>query len=975
MKKIITMLLVIFSIFTIGITSVAAELPTTLVVHYYRYDQNYTGYDFWMWESSPSSLGGIEHDFDPLLTGDYGVYYEVNLTEDYPTATQLGIIIRKGSWDGYREPGGDRFIDLNTIEVIDGTAHAYFVEGDIRIGTSQSDLDNNIPDYRDKILTAAFNENKQIVLKTTSIPTLGIDVYENDTLVISTTTTTTITTITVPDIDISNTYSVVAKFADNESEQIVSLQNIYDTEAFEDLYTYEGTLGVSFEDEFTVFRLWAPLSQSVTLNIYNQGHPNYNDLGEPNSEVTPVESEPMYKIENGAWEIKLTGDYDFKYYTFSVNNNGQTFEVTDPYAYSTGANGQRGMIVNFDEVNPEGWTYDDRPDTIENLTDYIVYELHVRDLTTHNTWQGTETYRGKFMGLTESGTTYTEDGLTVKTGLDHIEELGVNAVQLLPIFDFGYVDEIEVAINPNYKNVFNWGYMPYHFNTLEGSYATNPFDGATRINEFKQVVMALHEKDIRVIMDVVYNHTGESATSNFHKIVPGYYHRLTQEGGFSNGSGTGNETASERAMMRKFMVDSVEFWATEYNLSGFRFDLMALHDYETMNEIQAMLSDIDPTIVVYGEPWNGGSTPLPTSIDAGKTNIQNMNLVGAFNDVTRDAVKGSVFQANEAGWVQGNVSAYNYDGIKYGVVGGIDYPGINQVDPWHLNPNQTINYVSAHDNNTLYDKLKLTRVSSSLIDELQIQANAIILTSQGIPFLHAGVEIMRSKPDGTGGYDHNSYESPDSVNQIRWDRKVEYYRVFEYYQALISIRKALPHFRMNSAEQILANLEFLDTDAGMQGLAYRITGGTNAPDIIVIHSGNPQYGLTGVTLDAGKTYNVLTNTLEANVNGIETVTNAVFVPANTTMILVEEMPDAIEIKETSVTIEKGQAFDPLSNVEVLNDNVDIYYSDYHNVNSPGRYTITVAVNDPYAGYKLYFYTLYVGGHAYNVTVNNEGSAE
>ncbi len=310
--------------------------------------------------------------------------------------------------------------------------------------------------------------------------------------------------------------------------------------------------------------------------------------------------------------------------------------------------------------------------------------------------------------------------------------------------------------------------MPYHFNTLEGSYATNPFDGATRINEFKEVVMALHEKDIRVIMDVVYNHTGESATSNFHKIVPGYYHRLTQEGGFSNGSGTGNETASERAMMRKFMVDSVEFWATEYNLSGFRFDLMALHDYETMNEIQSMLSEIDPTIVVYGEPWNGGSTPLSSSIDAGKSNIQNMNLVGAFNDITRDAVKGSVFIANESGWVQGNVSAYNYDGIKYGIVGGIDYPGINQFEAWHLNPNQTINYVSAHDNNTLYDKLKLTRVSSSLIDSIQIQSNAIILTSQGIPFLHAGVEIMRSKPNGTGGYDHNSYESPDSVNQLRW---------------------------------------------------------------------------------------------------------------------------------------------------------------------------------------------------------------
>jgi pullulanase len=233
---------------------------------------------------------------------------------------------------------------------------------------------------------------------------------------------------------------------------------------------------------------------------------------------------------------------------------------------------------------------------------------------------------------------------------------------------------------------------------------------------------------------------------------------------------------------------------------------------------------------------------------------------------------------------------------------------------------------------------------------------------------------MRSKPDGAGGYDHNSYESPDSVNQIRWDRKVEYYRVFEYYQTLINIRKALPHFRMNSAADILANLEFLDTDAGMQGLAYRITGGTNAPDVIVIHSGNPRYGITGVTLDAGKTYNVLTNSIEANINGIETISNAVYVPANTTMILVEELGDAIEIKETSVTIEKGASFDPASNVEVLNDSVDIYYSNYHDVDVPGRYTITIAVQSPYTGYQLYFYTLYVGGQYYNVTLN-EGSGE
>ncbi|BCR36445.1 type I pullulanase [Mariniplasma anaerobium] len=973
MKRILFLVLFTLSIFVLQISAVAAELPETLVVHYFRYDETYTNFNFWMWESEPSSLGGIQHDFDGLQTDEHGVYYEVDLTADYPTATTLGIIIKQGAWDGYREVGGDRFIDLEDVEVISGIGHVYFVEGDLQIGKSSDDLANNIPDYRAKILSATFDASQKIILKTTHIPELGYEVYENGTLILSSTTTSKTTTITVSGIDISKTYTVKALFSSElSSEVIVSLQNIYDTPAFEELFTYDGTLGVSFEDEFTVFRLWAPLSQSVSLNLYNQGHPNYDNNGDLNDELTPYQTTQMSKIENGAWEIKLTGDYDFKYYTFLVNNNGVTSEVTDPYAYSTGANGQRGMIVNFDQTNPDGWTYDSRPDTIQNLTDYIVYELHVRDLTTHESWNGTESYRGKFMGLTETGTTYSEDGVSVTTGLDHLAELGVNAVQLLPIFDFGYVDEVEVANNPNYQNLFNWGYMPYHFNTLEGSYATNPFDGQVRINEFKQAVMALHDQDIRVIMDVVYNHTGESSTSNFHKIVPGYYHRMIADGGFSNGSGTGNETASERAMMRKFMVDSVEFWATEYNLSGFRFDLMALHDYETMNDIQAMLEEIDPTIIVYGEPWNGGTTPLSDTIAAGKDNIQNMNNVGAFNDITRDAVKGSVFQATEKGWVQGNTSSYNYQGVMYGIVGGIDFPGITEFDEWHLNPNQTINYVSAHDNNTLYDKLKLTRVTTALVDDMQIQANAIILTSQGIPFLHAGVDFMRSKPDGSGGFDHNSYESPDSVNQLRWDRKLKYKEVFEYYKTLIAIRKLYPQFRMNDADDIRANLQFLDTDAGFDGIAYKLTGAANVPDVIVIHSGNPRSILTGVVLDAGVTYNVLTNTDQANIDGLETISGSAYVAANTTMILVENTGDAVSIKEDSVTISKGDTFDPASNVNILDENATIYYSNYFDTSKPGRYTVTVAVADPYKGYKLYYYTLFVEGQKYDVVLTDLG---
>ena len=973
MKKVISILIMLFMLTTVGFTSLASDLPTSLMVHYFRYDETYTDFNMWVWENEPVARGGIQHNFDPQMVGDYGVYFEINLEESYPGATRIGIIIKQGGWDGYREIGGDRFIELSEVEVIAGVGHAYFVEQDINIGLSQDDLSNNIPDYREKILSATFDTQKRIVAKLTHVPSLGYEVYEGSNLLTSGTLSTTSVLITLSAVDLSKTYTLRIKFsAERIVDRIVSLQNLYDTDDFENLYTFNGQLGAFKDGLETVFRLWAPLSSDVRLNLYNQGHPNYNVQGQKVNELTPYQTEDLYKIENGAWEVRLTGDYSFKYYTFSVTNNDITQEVTDPYAYSTGANGQRSMVVDFSQTNPEGWIYGKRPDTITNLTDYIVWELHVRDLTTHSSWNGTESYRGKFMGMTESGTTYTKDSVTVTTGLDHIAELGVNAVQLLPIFDFGYVDEIEVANNPAYKNVFNWGYMPYHFNTLEGSYSTNPFDGAVRINEFKQVVQAFHEKDIRIIMDVVYNHTGESDTSNFHKIVPGYYHRLTSTGGFSNGSGTGNETASERAMVRKFMVDSVKFWATEYNLSGFRFDLMELHDVETMNEIQAMLEAIDPTIVVYGEPWMGGTSPLANDIRAGKGNMDDMPMVGSFNDITRDAIKGNTFPspATGPGWIQGPASIEQANNIRYGIVGGVDFPGIP--DGYHHFPHQMINYVTAHDNNTLYDKLRITGIPARSVAPLQIQANAIVLTSQGIPFLHAGVEFMRSKPLPTGGYDHNSYESPDIVNQLRWDRKVDFIDVFNYYKALIQIRKTYNHFRMNDVSEIQSRISFINSDAGSNVVAFKIAGDASTPEIIVMHTANPSGGLASIPLTEGKTYSMLTYYEQVNLEGIEQVSGTLFSPANTSIILVEQMDASVSINEAEVTIEKGQTFDPLSNLTINNPEAIIYHSTYHDVNVPGRYTITFAVVETYGATNYYYYTLYVSGESFRVTIEERG---
>src|SRR5690625_2672465 len=802
MKKTLILLTLLPLLFFISLISIKASNEVdTLVVHYFRYDNDYTNFNFWLWENEPDNLEGKQFNFNNNDVDDLGAFKEVNLKEDgYKNTTRFGIIVKKGGWEGYREPGGDRFFDLKNMEVINNKVHAYIVEQDLNIGTSTSDIEQGIPDYSPKILSARFETNSDINIRLSHIPK-KIEVLENNKTIYEVENNFNLNmTIKISyNFDLLKNYQLHAVFDNSSFTKSISIESFYDTDEFEKAFTYEGELGAIYSNDKTTFRLWAPISEKVELNLYKQGHPNYDNLGNKNNELKPFKTYDMTKIEDGAWEHVINEDLASYYYTFSVTNYGQTHEVTDPYSYSTGANGLRSMVVNFEELNPEGWDYNNRPKTIKELTDYIVYELHIRDLTTHETWEGNEEYRGKFKGFTEEGTTFTNrNGITVSTGVDHIKELGVNAVQLLPIFDFGYIDEVEMALNPNYNNTFNWGYMPYHFNTLEGSYATNPFDGNVRISEFKELIQTLHNNDIRVIMDVVYNHTGESETSNFHKIIPGYYHRLNKDGGFSNGSGTGNETASERLMVRKFMVDSIKFLANEYNLSGFRFDLMMLHDVETMQLIEDELNKIDPTIVIYGEPWHAGGAMISDSNAAGKQNIKNFNNIGAFNDIFRDAVKGSVFNEKEGAWIQGVKPSSHIEGLKYGIVGGVDHKDVSYNDKWHLKPTRTINYVSAHDNNTLHDKLRLTNIKGTELEKMQIQANAITLTSQGIPFIHAGAELMRSKPKDGGGFDENSYESHDSNNHIRWDRKANYLNDIEYSIQLIHIRKHSTQLKMSN---------------------------------------------------------------------------------------------------------------------------------------------------------------------------------
>ncbi|MFW5893024.1 MAG: type I pullulanase, partial [Bacillota bacterium] len=574
-------------------------------------------------------------------------------------------------------------------------------------------------------------------------------------------------------------------------------------------------LGALYSEEETEFKLWAPISEEVTLNLYTKGHDadTTDDDGDEGVD-TPYDTKTMEQGDKGVWSTTVDGDMDGVYYTYTVNNDGTEHEVVDPYAYASGVNGERGMVINFDRHAPEDWEDDTRPDTIENPTDSIIYELHVRDLTSHESWNGTEDWRGKFLGLTERGTTH--NGET--TGLDHILDLGVTHVQLLPFFDHGIIDETRHN-DPSYEDqhdgIFNWGYMPEHFNVLEGSYATDPYNGEVRVEEFKEVVKTFHDNDLRVVMDVVYNHTGKSADSNFDKILPGYYFRMNEDGTFSNGSGTGNETASEREMFRKFMVDSMKFWAEEYNIDGFRFDLMKLHDVETMNIIREEMDKIDEDILLYGEPWDAGGSKLPESESAYDGTLDEMPGIGAFNDTTRDGIKGSVFNASEQGFVQGN--DYAAPRVMFGVAGGTSQKGLS-VSGDALSPSQTINYVTAHDNNTLHDKLQLSSgADDDIIARMQRQSNGILFASQGVPFLHAGVEIMRTKPcvepesgedTCTGGFDHNSYRSPDAVNQFDWNWKSDHLDTFEYYRDMIELRKMKDVFRLDSSEAIGDALTF-----------------------------------------------------------------------------------------------------------------------------------------------------------------------
>ena len=571
---------------------------------------------------------------------------------------------------------------------------------------------------------------------------------------------------------------------------------------------------VSYSPEKTQFALFAPNdAKKVVVRICESG------LG-----GKAVKTVKMSRTANEQWTATVKGDLMGKFYTFDMGMG----ECPGVFAKAVGVNGKRGAIIDRTKTNPEQWCSDKRP-IVKSPADLVVYEMHHRDFSIA---REDAKYPGKFLALTEPW------------AIDHLKTLGVNAIHILPSYDYGSVDETRLN-EPQY----NWGYDPVNYNVPEGGYSTDPYNPEVRIREFKQMVQALHQAGISVILDVVYNHTYDIEHSNFHRTYPDYYYRFTADKKYSNGSGCGNETASDQPMMRKFMIESVKYWINEYHIDGFRFDLMGCHDIETMNQIRKAVDEIDPTIFIYGEGWSAGACAIPNERLGMKANIPQMPGIAAFSDEIRDALRGPFDDDSKTGWIgtgtrilKSSELAVMKESLKFGIAGAIAHPQVDMTKvnyskvPWALEPTQMMSYVSCHDDMCLVDRLKasLPGISEAELIRLDLLAQTAVFTSQGVPFMLSGEELLRTKLGV-----RNSFESPDSINHLDWGNKTKYPQVFDYYKNLIALRKHHPAFRLGNADLVRKHLEFLDTPEKV--VAYRLknyAGRDDWRDIIVILNAN-----------------------------------------------------------------------------------------------------------------------------------------
>ena len=636
--------------------------------------------------------------------------------------------------------------------------------------------------------------------------------------------------------------------------------------SFEEYPIPEGKLvEMEYSPIETKFTLWAPTAEEVRVLLYDSGN-----------EGSAYQTLSLEMGEDGIWNTSIKEDLKGKFYTFNVKVNGKWLGDTPGImAKAVGVNGKRAAVIDLRSTDPEGWANDVRP-LLKDYADIIVYEMHHRDFSLDSV-SGIRN-KGKFLALTELGTTTSQGE---KTGIDHLKELGVTHVHILPSYDYASVDESK----PD-KAQYNWGYDPQNYNVPDGSYSTDPYKPDVRIKEFKQMVQALHKAGIRVVLDVVYNHTFNTEESNFERSVPGYFYRQTKDGKPANGSGCGNETASDRAMMRKYMVESVLYWINEYHIDGFRFDLMGIHDIETMNEIRAAVDKIDPSIFIYGEGWAASAPQLDQEELAMKANIYKMPRIAAFSDEMRDGLRGGWDDDRKGAFLIGQPG--HEMSIKFGLVGAVKHPQVindsvnYSKEPWALQPTQMISYVSCHDDMCLADRLKATMPDATDEERASLHklAETFVFTSQGVPFIFAGDEMMRDKKGI-----HNSYNSPDSINTIDWRNKTIHHDVFDYVRELIALRKNHPAFRMGDADKVRQYMEFLPVE-GSNLVAFILKDNANGDswkNIIVAF--NSRKEPAKLSIPTGR-YTIVCKDGKIKQSGMGQVSgNEIIVPARSAMII------------------------------------------------------------------------------------------
>ena len=826
----------------------------TIRIHYHRFDdsygdfQSYLNWSLWLWDYS-NGLNGQIAQFNRY--DDYGVYLDVPASFFDSEMTEMGFIVccySNGNWYG-KDPDGDRYVKFEGTAP-GGVKDVYLVSGSSNVYDDPNNpLKSSIRVFR---MDASSASKVRLVFNEVASDPIEFDakklkIYRNGELASGYTVgdyASKAVDIAFPSpLALSESLSASYEFDDKwtDSRNMI-ITTYFDSKEFNDNYYYDGDdLGATFDDPLnptkTIFKVWAPTSSSVKLNLYASGDYRVEDA---------IGSYEMQKGPKGVFVYEAPQDLDGRYYTYSVTNSAGTNMVVDPYAKSAGLNGKRGMVVNFARINQEviGWNSDVRP-TISNPASSSIYEIHVRDMTINANSGVSEANRGRFLGLTETGTTFTKDNVTVSTGLDHIAELGVSHVQIQPFYDYSSVDEANVSSSMQESN-YNWGYDPQNYNALEGSYSSNPIDGSCRIKEFKRMVMALHQKGLNINMDVVYNHTAATENSNFQLLVPYYYYRTSSSGSFYNGSGCGNEVASNREMMRKFIVDSTKFWTDEYHLSGFRFDLMGLEDNQTMIDVYHAVTQLYPQALIYGEPWDMGSLKSdikPDNLSGQKTLQGSLSqpyfygsqvYVGAFNDVIRNAIRGENGAGNK-GYVQGVASHAKQ------LAAGMS--GLFRSDASTLSPIQCINYASCHDNYTLYDQLIQGMPSTRAFDPAYSQANALVLFSQGVAFLQEGDDFMRSKVMDTTGekvkYCDNSYNVGDFINNMDYSLKAEQKEMFELTKDMVAFRHSHGALTLPTREQISSSMGNVSVD-DEGNISYRVNDGVE--NLMVC------YSLNGTTL-------------------------------------------------------------------------------------------------------------------------------